>query len=212
MRGAMRVIVVVVLLFGIVVQGVLLPWSRNRNYVKAGQDNLISSSNNILEKIGHKISRIFSPWSGGVRRNSMEDRRYSSRSECVADWECPSGRCLLIKKQFCNAQAIIQWLFKTGGPKSCYYTKCAQCTNNSHCGADEECRGTRCKKIKVPGAECRFSINCKIWERCFQGECEARKCRRDRDCPANRECNRFRCTSARSTCTGAKSRDRQCLV
>lgn len=197
------------LFFSIVVQGVLLPWSTNRQH-----NSLINNNNNILQNIGHKISRIFLPWRNGVRRrNSMEERRYSSsRSECVADWECPSGRCLLIKKQFCNAQAIIQWLFKTGGPKSCYYTKCAQCTNNTHCGADEECQGTRCKKKKLPGAECRFSINCKIWERCFQGECEARKCRRDRDCPANRECNRFRCQAQRSTCTGAKSRDRECVV
>ena len=70
----MRVIVVVVLLFSIVVQGVILPWSTNRNYNKAGQSNLIGS-NNILEKIGHKISRIFSPRNSAVRRNSMEDRR-----------------------------------------------------------------------------------------------------------------------------------------
>ena len=76
MRGTMRVIVVVVLLCGIVVQGVLLPWTRNRNYVNAVQDNLISNSNNILDKIGHKISRIFSPWNSGLRRNSMDDRRY----------------------------------------------------------------------------------------------------------------------------------------
>jgi len=201
------------MLFAIVVQGVLFPWSTKIQQAGPGGPNNFLSGKNILRSISFKLNKIFSPLSEDVRRNSMEDRRYSgSRSECVSDWECPSGRCLLIKKQFCNAQAIIQWLFKTGGPRTCYYSKCAQCTNNTHCGVDEECQGTRCKKIKLPGTECRFSINCKAWERCFQGECEARKCRRDRDCPANRECNRFRCTARRSSCTGAKSRDRQCLV
>ena len=70
----MRVIVVALLLFGIVVQGVLLPWSTNRNYIKPRKDNLINSGN-ILKNIGHKINRIFLPWSSGVRRNSMEERR-----------------------------------------------------------------------------------------------------------------------------------------
>ena len=74
MRGKMRVIVVAMLLFSIVVQGVLLPWSTNRNYIKPRKDNLIRRSN-ILKNIGHKINRIFSPWSSGVRRNSLEERR-----------------------------------------------------------------------------------------------------------------------------------------
>ena len=77
MRGTMRVIVVVVLLFSIVVQGIILPWSMNRNYNKPGQ------SKNILEKIGHKISRIFLPWSSTVRRNSMEDRRLNLNFENI---------------------------------------------------------------------------------------------------------------------------------
>ena len=54
----MRVNVVVLLFFGVAVQGVLLPWSRNYGQ-KAGKDNLMSSSNKLLKKIGHKINRIF---------------------------------------------------------------------------------------------------------------------------------------------------------
>ena len=64
--------------------------------------------------------------------------RYSgSRSECVSDWECPSGRCLLIKKQFCNAQGFttINYLAKQSGGRryvrrektQSNYAKIAQC-------------------------------------------------------------------------------------
>ena len=66
----MRIVVAVLLFFSIVVQGVLLPWSTNR------QHNSLINNNNILQNIGHKISRIFLPWRNGVRRrNSMEERR-----------------------------------------------------------------------------------------------------------------------------------------
>ena len=78
----MRGVVMVLLLFSIVVQSVILPWSTSRNYNKQRKDNLISS-NNIFKNIGEKINRIFSPWSNGVRRNSMEDRRLALNFESV---------------------------------------------------------------------------------------------------------------------------------
>ena len=75
---AMRVVVLVVLVmfFAIVVQGVLLPWSTKRQQERAGgQNNFLSSGKNILRSISFKLNKIFSPWSEDVRRNSMDDRR-----------------------------------------------------------------------------------------------------------------------------------------
>ena len=73
---AMRVVVLVVMLFAIVVQGVLFPWSTKRTQERAGgQNNFLSSGKNILRSISFKLNKIFSPWSEDVRRNGMEDRR-----------------------------------------------------------------------------------------------------------------------------------------
>ena len=75
---AMRVLVLVmvVMFFAIVVQGVLLPWSTERQQERAGgQNNFLSSGKSILKSISFKLNKIFSPWSEDVRRNSMEDRR-----------------------------------------------------------------------------------------------------------------------------------------
>jgi len=167
----------------------------------------------VLLLLASSVHGFFFPWrrrEGVEERRRLEERRYSG---CGGDWDCPSGKCLILKKQFCNAQALLQWLFKTGGPKSCYYSKCAQCTTGSHCRAGEECVGMRCKELPPPARDCRFSINCKTWERCSQeGTCTPRRCREDRDCPGNRECRRFQCTRRRSSCTGEKSRQRQCDV
>ena len=69
-------VVVVVMLFAIVVQGVLLPWSTKGQQERAGgPNNFLGSGKNILRSISFKLNKIFSPWSEDVRRNSMEDRR-----------------------------------------------------------------------------------------------------------------------------------------
>ena len=65
----MRVVVVVVMLFAIVVQGVLFQGR------PGGPNNFLGGGKNILRSISFKLNRIFSPWSEDVRRNSMEDRR-----------------------------------------------------------------------------------------------------------------------------------------
>ena len=74
--GAMRGVVVVVMLFAIVVQGVLFPWSTKRQQERpGGPNNFLGSGKNILRSISFKLNKIFSPWSEDVRRNGMEDRR-----------------------------------------------------------------------------------------------------------------------------------------
>ena len=61
-------VVVVVMLFAIVVQGVLFPRPR-------GPNNFLGGGENIFRSISFKLNKIFSPWSEDVRRNGMEERR-----------------------------------------------------------------------------------------------------------------------------------------
>merc|ERR1711976_188047 len=60
-------------------------------------------------------------------------------STCRRNFDCRSRKCLSFSNGLCDLANLFR-----GRKENCSYRKCAQCTNDSHCSRNQECRNNFC--------------------------------------------------------------------